>query len=174
MEFYEIKNKLLRVLDNKEFMDSVDQQNTVEAIDIYMDDESIQWNDIAVEVFFYIHLCYDKNDKSSNYDVYGFQLGVDGYLVDYNHTDNTFHATFPGFITPEFDEEIYTNLVDAYIESSELCPMILIPELPNPIVKILKDSGTFEFFSLDDKIWLYDQTKNGIFLEKEVLDIFIF
>lgn len=176
MEFFEIKNKLLRVIDNKAFKDSIYgffDSGVVDRIDIFIDD-LLDWESIIDREEAVLELtCYFSSDGSYD-DTFKFVLDESGFLVN-SETHRTLHDEYPKFISADFNSEIYINIVDAYIQESDLlCPIELIPKLPDVILHCMHNQEYFKNYTIDDKIWLYEQTRNEIFVKKEVFDIFIF
>ncbi len=169
MEINEIENKLLQILDTKSFMLWANPYARTGSVKISIDGQLMTWDNILTGACLYIRLIYES---STDYEAFSFKLGLDGYLIEFR-SNRALHEIFSNFIAPDFDKEIYKNILENFIEK-EPCPLNIIPSFPDSIISIFNDVGLFDSYDMEQKIWLYEKTNNDIFITKDIKNIFIF
>lgn len=132
------------------------------------------WSTFNVPIILIIE-CFDSLEKKARaIDVWGFHLNKNGTSIVEGNNRRSLDRIYPTLISKDAANKLVELAISFLIEKLPICDLKTLPTLPVTILEKMKEQDYFNNYSLDDRVGLYEQTQNSIFITKEVLDVFIF
>lgn len=119
--------------------------------------------------------CFDSIEKKArSIDSWGFHFNKSFTSIVEGNNKRSLDRIYPTLISKDTVNKLVELAILFLIESLPLANLKTLTEMPNIILENMKEQEYFNKYSLDERIKLYEQTKNSIFINKEVLDVFVF
>lgn len=166
-----------RIEEENKIIEKVKDVITIDMVDNSATSISFHINIVLYEFITTYPVFIIKTGYSNGvYKEFRFILGNDTLISDV-FDDIPMHAVCD--VSEDFVNMIYDGIVGIYMNpkftrDKKKFPLPILAKLPNRCINLMNDNGYLDKYSMNDRIWLYDNSKNGSFLKKEVLDIFMF